>query len=99
MQEYLRNIQIVNKGLQKITEIVNKFYEDDKITFIFTADHKMSDWESHEDEYSNNTRMSLIAWGSEVVKLRIIKNDKASSHKDDFFSDWHLNYVYCHDVA
>ncbi|BCR82768.1 GPI ethanolamine phosphate transferase 1 [Aspergillus chevalieri] len=98
-QEYLRNIQIVDQGVQKITEIVNQFYGDDKTAFIFTADHGISDWGSHGDGHPDNTRTPLIAWGSGVAKPRTVKSGKAPGHEDGFSSDWQLDHVYRHDVA
>ncbi|EAW16434.1 GPI ethanolamine phosphate transferase 1 [Aspergillus fischeri NRRL 181] len=98
-QEYLRNIQIVDQGVQEITEIVNQFYGDDKTAFIFTADHGISDWGSHGDGHPDNTRTPLIAWGSGVAKPRTVKSGKAPGHEDGFSSDWQLEHVYRHDVA
>ncbi|GFF32421.1 GPI ethanolamine phosphate transferase 1 [Aspergillus lentulus] len=98
-QEYLRNIQIVDQGVQEITETINQFYGDDKTAFIFTADHGMSDWGSHGDGHPDNTRTPLIAWGSGVAKPRTVKSGKAPGHEDGFSSDWQLDHVYRHDVA
>ncbi|KAF4201424.1 hypothetical protein CNMCM8927_001605 [Aspergillus lentulus] len=98
-QEYLRNIQIVDQGVQEITEMINQFYGDDKTAFIFTADHGMSDWGSHGDGHPDNTRTPLIAWGSGVAKPRTVKSGKAPGHEDGFSSDWQLDHVYRHDVA
>jgi phosphatidylinositol glycan class N len=98
-QEYLRNIQIVDQGVQEITDIVNQFYGDDKTAFIFTADHGMSDWGSHGDGHPDNTRTPLIAWGSGVAKPRTVKSGKAPGHEDGFSSDWQLDHIYRHDVA
>ncbi|DAA76968.1 TPA_exp: Uncharacterized protein A8136_6734 [Trichophyton benhamiae CBS 112371] len=98
-QEYLRNIQIVDQGVREITDIINRFYDDDKTAFIFTADHGMSDWGSHGDGHPDNTRTPLIAWGSGVAKPRTAKSGKAPGHEDGFSSDWQLDHVYRHDVA
>ncbi|KAG5217370.1 hypothetical protein GTR04_6802 [Trichophyton interdigitale] len=98
-QEYLRNIQIVDQGVQEITEIIDRFYGDDKTAFIFTADHGMSDWGSHGDGHPDNTRTPLIAWGSGVAKPRTVKSGKAPGHEDGFSGDWQLGHVYRHDVA
>ncbi|OAL73622.1 hypothetical protein A7D00_1650 [Trichophyton violaceum] len=98
-QEYLRNIQIVDQGVQEITYIINRLYVDDKTTFIFTADHGMSDWGSHGDGHPDNTRTPLIVWGSGVAKPRTAKSGKAPGHEDGFSSDWQLDHIYRHDVA
>ncbi|PIA93798.1 GPI ethanolamine phosphate transferase 1 [Cercospora beticola] len=98
-QEYLRNIQIVDKGVQEITEVINNFYDDDETAFVFTADHGMSDWGSHGDGHPDNTRTPLIAWGSGVAKPQTVKQGKAPGHEDGFSSDWRFDHVQRHDVA
>ncbi|USW54761.1 Putative sulfatase, GPI ethanolamine phosphate transferase 1 [Septoria linicola] len=97
--EYLRNIQIVDRGVQEITELINNFYDDDQTAFVFTADHGMSDWGSHGDGHPDNTRTPLIAWGSGVAKPQTVKRGKAPGHEDGFSSDWRLDHVRRHDVA
>lgn len=99
-KEYLHNIQVVDKGVQEITELVENFFGDDKTAFIFTADHGMSDWGSHGDGHPDNTRTPLIAWGSGVAKP--VTNHStllASGHEDGFSSDWNLDQIPRHDVA
>lgn len=98
-KEYLRNIQIVDEGVREITEIVNRFYDDDDTAFVFTADHGMSDWGSHGDGHPDNTRTPLIAWGSGVAKPVTVGTGTAPGHEDGFSSDWHLDHVTRHDVA
>ncbi|CAK1363644.1 unnamed protein product [Cercospora beticola] len=98
-QEYLRNIQIVDKGVQEITEVIKNFYDDDETAFVFTADHGMSDWGSHGDGHPDNTRTPLIAWGSGVAKPQTVKQGKAPGHEDGFSSDWRFDHVQRHDVA
>ncbi|KXT05012.1 hypothetical protein AC578_10339 [Pseudocercospora eumusae] len=97
-REYLRNIQIVDKGVQEITEIINNFYNDDGTAFVFTADHGMSDWGSHGDGHPDNTRTPLIAWGSGVAKPNTFRKGNAPGHEDGFSHDWRLDHVQRHDV-
>lgn len=54
--------------------LFNDFFGDDKTTFIFTADHGMTDWGSHGSGSLFETETPFIAWGSGI------KND--SSRKD-----------------
>ncbi|KAK4499371.1 hypothetical protein PRZ48_009884 [Zasmidium cellare] len=98
-REYLHNIQIVDQGVEEITNIINNFYGDDETAFVFTADHGMSDWGSHGDGHPDNTRTPLIAWGAGVAKPVTVGQGKAPGHDDGFSSDWYLDHVQRHDVA
>lgn len=98
--EYLNNIKIVDKGVQQITQLVESFYGDGKTSYVFTADHGMSDWGSHGDGHPDNTRTPLIVWGSGVAKPVIAsRGKKAAGHEDGFSSDWGLDHVARHDVS
>ncbi|KAB8349775.1 hypothetical protein FH972_023789 [Carpinus fangiana] len=98
-KEYLHNIQVVDKGVREITDLVNSFYGDDKTAFVFTADHGMSDWGSHGDGHPDNTRTPLIAWGSGVAKPVTVRSGKAPGHEDGFSHDWGFDHVKRNDVA
>jgi len=98
-REYLHNIQVVDKGVQEITELIEEFYNDDKTAFIFTADHGMSDWGSHGDGHPDNTRTPLVAWGAGVAKPVASKSGRAGGHEDGFSSDWGFDQIQRNDVA
>ncbi len=79
-QEYLNNIKIVDTGIQKICEKLDKFYNNDqKTAYVFSADHGMSDrglfsgvfiffvLGSHGDGHPDNTQTPLIAWGAGIA--------------------------------
>lgn len=97
-KEYLHNIQVVDKGVQEITEMIQKFYNDDRTAFIFTADHGMSDWGSHGDGHPDNTRTPLIAWGAGLASPTLRPGSVAAGH-DAYSSDWHMDHVQRNDVA
>ena len=97
-KEYLHNIQVVDRGVEEITHLINDFYSDGKTAFVFTADHGMTDWGSHGDGHPDNTRTPLIAWGSGVAKPNLSKSGTASGHEDGFSADWGLDHVERHDV-
>lgn len=97
-QEYLYNLQIVDQGVKEITGLIDKFFNDDRTAFVFTADHGMSDWGSHGDGHPDNTRTPLIAWGSGVAKPEVHKSGVAPGH-DEFSADWDLDHIRRHDVA
>jgi phosphatidylinositol glycan class N len=96
--QYLHNIQIVDRGVQEITKLIEEFYDDDKTAFLFTADHGMSDWGSHGDGHPDNTRTPLIAWGAGVSTPNKTTSGVAPGHEDQFSSDWNLDPIERHDV-
>lgn len=97
-KEYLHNIKVVDQGVKEVTEIIDKFYNDGRTAYVFTADHGMSDWGSHGDGHPDNTRTPLIAWGSGVAKPEIHPGAVAPGH-DEYSSDWNLDNVRRHDVS
>jgi len=97
-KEYLHNIKIVDEGIKEVSEVIEKFYNDGKTAFVFTADHGMSDWGSHGDGHPDNTRTPLVAWGSGVAKP-VISTDGIAPGHDELSSDWRFNQIARHDVA
>lgn len=96
--EYLRNIKIVDAGVERLQKIVDKFYENDgKTSWVFTADHGMSDWGSHGDGHPDNTRTPLVVWGAGVNKP--VKGRWVKGHEDGFSKDWNLRNIQRVDVA
>ena len=44
-REYLMNIRVVDAGIQKVVQLIDKFYgSDGKTAYVMTADHGMTDW-------------------------------------------------------
>ncbi|OAA80810.1 ATP release protein [Akanthomyces lecanii RCEF 1005] len=97
-KEYLHNIQVVDQGVKEMTELIDKFYGDDRTAYIFTADHGMSDWGSHGDGHPDNTRTPLVAWGSGVAGPETHANAVAPGH-DEFSADWGFDQIRRHDVS
>ncbi|ORY63093.1 GPI ethanolamine phosphate transferase 1 [Pseudomassariella vexata] len=97
-KEYLNNIKVVDEGVKEISELINKFYGDDRTAFVFTADHGMSDWGSHGDGHPDNTRTPLIAWGSGIAKPTKFPGSVAPGH-NEYSSDWNLDEIKRHDVS
>lgn len=96
--QYLHNIQIVDRGVKEITQLIEDFYNDDQTAFVFTADHGMSNWGSHGDGHPDNTRTPLIAWGAGVAKPVRAVGTKADGHEDGFSHDWNLDHIQRNDV-
>lgn len=97
-KEYLHNIKVVDQGVRETTELIEKFYNDGRTAYVFTADHGMSDWGSHGDGHPDNTRTPLISWGSGVAKPELYPGTVAPGH-DEYSSDWNLDHVRRHDVS
>ena len=67
-KEYLSNIALVDRVVQHLVELIDKFYEHDQQTaFIMTADHGMSNKGAHGDGDPSNTRTPLVVWGAGYV--------------------------------
>lgn len=96
--QYLHNIQIVDRGVKEITQLIEEFYDDDQTAFVFTADHGMSNWGSHGDGHPDNTRTPLIAWGAGVARPVRAVGTKAEGHEDGFSHDWNLDHIQRNDV-
>ncbi|KAH0836980.1 hypothetical protein AYO21_01716 [Fonsecaea monophora] len=96
-KEYLHNIKIVDQGVEAITNLIEEFYADGETSYVFTADHGMSDWGSHGDGHPDNTRTPLIVWGAGVARPQLFPDQNAPGH-DSLSSDWGLDHVQRHDV-
>jgi len=48
-QEYMKNIQIVDDIVRQTETIFSEFFQDEETSFIFTADHGMSEIGNHGD--------------------------------------------------
>lgn len=44
-REYRENIEVIDKGVKEIEELISEFYNNDNRTaFVYTSDHGMTDW-------------------------------------------------------
>ncbi|KLO19216.1 PigN-domain-containing protein [Schizopora paradoxa] len=84
-KEYMKNIQVVDGIVEETEKLFNEFFEDQKTSFIFTADHGMSNIGNHGDGNPDSTRTPLIAWGSGI---RGPLRDHDSKSHDDFSATW-----------
>lgn len=96
--EYLENIRIVDEGIRKMEKLIEKFYENDKLTsYIFTADHGMTNWGSHGAGDPHETLTPLVAWGAGIRGPKQITG-KNSQSGDGLSEEWHLNHLQRTDV-
>jgi phosphatidylinositol glycan class N len=48
-KEYMLNIQVVDDVVRRTEKLVSDFYQDQETSFVFTADHGMSEIGNHGD--------------------------------------------------
>lgn len=65
-QQYLTNIDMVDKGVGQIYSIFESFFRDNATSYVFTADHGMSNQGSHGDGHPSNTETPIICWGAGI---------------------------------
>ncbi|KAJ3047876.1 Glycosyl phosphatidyl inositol anchor synthesis, partial [Rhizoclosmatium hyalinum] len=93
-KEYLENIKIVDKGIADFVAKFDKFYNNDKqTTYVFSADHGMSNRGNHGDGHPDNTETPLIVWGAGVAGP-----NKTSPTVDSYSLAWGLDEYQRNDV-
>lgn len=66
--EYFENIRIVDEGVRRVeAAFVERFGDDGKTAFVFTADHGMSNKGAHGDGDPGCTETPLVVWGAGVA--------------------------------
>ncbi|CAN1153368.1 GPI ethanolamine phosphate transferase 1 [Linum perenne] len=63
---YLNNVKVVDHIAERMYALLEDYYKDNRTTYIFTADHGMSDKGSHGDGHPTNTDTPLVAWGAGI---------------------------------
>src|SRR3990167_4865783 len=75
--EYLNNIAIVDSGVEQIYHLIEKYFNyDNRTSYVFTADHGMSNKGSHGDSLPDNTDTPLICKGKGRGKSKRKKEGK-----------------------
>jgi phosphatidylinositol glycan class N len=82
-QEYLESIKFVDQGVMQVYAQMEAEFPDGKTTYVFTADHGMTNRGSHGDGDPDCTRTPLITWGSGVGHVH---RDIQQSDLSPFFS-------------
>ncbi|KAI9504225.1 Phosphatidylinositolglycan class N-domain-containing protein [Coemansia spiralis] len=98
-QEYLGNIRLVDRGIERLVSQFESYYGNDGQTaYVFTADHGMNDRGVHGDGHPDNTRTPLIAWGPGVAKPAQVSDGQVAPGHDEFSKDWNLGRFTRKDV-
>uniref|UniRef100_A0A915J940 GPI ethanolamine phosphate transferase 1 n=1 Tax=Romanomermis culicivorax TaxID=13658 RepID=A0A915J940_ROMCU len=65
---YIDNIANVDRGVERIYDLIEKFYDrDGRTAYLFLSDHGMTDWGSHGAGDPHETETPFVAWGAGVV--------------------------------
>ncbi|KAG5891230.1 hypothetical protein JTB14_004345 [Gonioctena quinquepunctata] len=67
-KEYNDNIQLVLENIHKLANSMENVFSDASTTYIFTADHGMTDWGSHGAGSAHETEVPLIVWGAGIKR-------------------------------
>uniref|UniRef100_A0A0K0CYW9 GPI ethanolamine phosphate transferase 1 n=1 Tax=Angiostrongylus cantonensis TaxID=6313 RepID=A0A0K0CYW9_ANGCA len=67
-QEYLHNIEVVDRGIQRMQQVFDSFFDDQSTAWVFTSDHGMTDWGSHGAGSDEEVRTPFVAWGAGIRK-------------------------------
>ncbi|RDD47130.1 GPI ethanolamine phosphate transferase 1 [Trichoplax sp. H2] len=95
-KEYLDNIAVVDKGIEKTVRVIEDFFEHDQRTsYIFTSDHGMTDWGSHGAGLNQETDCPIIAWGAGISKAT---PETKNEYQDGYSKKWHLSHIRRSDV-
>lgn len=77
---YLNNVKVVDHIAERVYSLLEHYYKDNRTSYIFTADHGMSDKGSHGDGHPSNTDTPLVVWGAGVKYPKPISTSNNSDH-------------------
>ncbi|XP_069182447.1 GPI ethanolamine phosphate transferase 1 isoform X1 [Procambarus clarkii] len=97
-EEYLKNIEIVDEGVEKLVELFEDFFKDQKTAYVFTSDHGMTDWGSHGAGDPSETETPFVAWGAGVALPKDPSEFKDKMIYDARIEKWGLSHVRRHDL-
>ena len=96
-EEYLRNIETVDRGVKKMVALFeNHFGHDDSTAYVLTSDHGMTNWGSHGAGHAHETLTPLVAWGAGIKRSESVDSEE---YDDGFSEKWNLSAVKRCDVS
>ncbi|XP_044256653.1 GPI ethanolamine phosphate transferase 1-like [Tribolium madens] len=64
--EYKKNIRFVDENIAQIEQLFERVFPDKSTSYVFTADHGMTNWGSHGSGSDHETKTPLITWGAGI---------------------------------
>ncbi|XP_021857442.2 uncharacterized protein [Spinacia oleracea] len=104
---YLNNVKVVDHIAERVYNLLEGHFKDNRTAYIFTADHGMSDKGSHGDGHPSNTDTPLVAWGAGVKTPKPISGNHSDcgfrfvdehSHDTPTPNEWGLDGIERVDV-
>lgn len=56
----------VDRRIEEIVNVTERFFKEGTTAYVFTADHGMTDWGSHGSGLPSETETPLIIWGAGI---------------------------------
>ncbi|XP_072973037.1 GPI ethanolamine phosphate transferase 1 [Typha angustifolia] len=84
---YLNNVKVVDQIAEGVYNLMESYFNDNQTTYIFTADHGMSDKGSHGDGHPSNTDTPLVAWGAGIKDPKFLTSTGKSDDGFRFVDD------------
>ncbi|KAF2559984.1 hypothetical protein F2Q68_00018476 [Brassica cretica] len=108
IHDWVDHLEETNQIAERVYHLLEDYYRDNRTSYIFTADHGMSDKGSHGDGHPTNTDTPLVAWGAGIKYPRPATGHSHSDSVASFVDkhahdmptpyDWGLNRVERVDV-
>ena len=92
----INHLSKLDSYFQQFEQTFNDFYQDNKTTFIITADHGMDDRRAHGDGNPDCTRTPFVIWGAGIRKA--IHREKKPLDEDTP-RNWNLDQVVRNDIS
>lgn len=80
-KEVTDNLRYVDEEINKVVQMVESYYKDEKTAYVFTSDHGMTDWGSHGAGLPEETMTPLICWGAGI------KHPRSNTYAEHVYHD------------